>query len=173
MTTPPNSFRPGRPPKRRRSEAEIQDAANRFAADWVPGDSVGTWLNRHEGGARELSDLIVDGWSWADVSRALFEAGICYRTGRPIPEETLRAKAYRARQKHRPKQPAPAAPSREIPTVPMAEEKPVFAFARMVDPYRPPKETTGHKMPVSPPMPAADVTPEAIWTRVFGRKPSG
>ena len=126
----------GRPPKRVRSEAEIQELARRFAADWVEGDNVETWLNWHEGEKAELGELIVRGWTWSDVSRAMHAAGIHYRTGRPIPDETLRAKVYRIRRRNSPDagpvrsarkaKPAVQRQSIGIPPLPSPESKPAF-----------------------------------------------
>lgn len=85
-------------PKRARDPDEVEALARRLGADWRPGDRVMTWLNRHEGRAGELSLLVEDGWSWADIGRAMHLAGIHYRTGQPISGDVLRVKAYQARQ---------------------------------------------------------------------------
>lgn len=102
MTRSPRPKPLGRLPKRPRSNAEINAAARNFAGDWAKGDSVQTWINRREGASGDLSRMIRDGWSWEDISRAMFKARICYRTGRPIPQKTLRGKAYDARVKFQP-----------------------------------------------------------------------
>lgn len=71
----------GKLPKRVRSDAEVGTVAARLAGDWTPGDAVATWMRRH---VEDLTRLIhVEGWSWADVARALDTAGIAYRSGRP------------------------------------------------------------------------------------------
>ena len=100
--------------KRIRGAEELEALARAFAADWRGGDRVMTWLRRHEGRARELSRLIDDGWSWADISRAMFAAGITYqRSGAPIPPALLCRKAYEARnlvlKRSRKQVPRPAA----------------------------------------------------------------
>lgn len=118
---------PGGSRKRARTAAEIEAAAVRFAGSWVAGDSVQTWLNWHEGRLGELSELLFRGWSWADIGEALFRAGICYGTGRPIPASTLQVKASQARSKAR-RQRAPEPqeqPARPAPSPPIAAPAPV------------------------------------------------
>lgn len=93
-----DSRRPrGCTPKRMRSPEEVEVLARRFAVDWRAGDQVMTWLRRHEGKTQELSSLVHDGWSWADVGRAMAVAGIHYRTGEPLSAATLCKKASEAR----------------------------------------------------------------------------
>lgn len=84
--------------KRVRTEDELDQVAKRFAETWKTGDRVMTWLKEHEGKRGELSDLVFQGWLWADVGQALFRAGIAYRTGKPIDAITLSNKATRARE---------------------------------------------------------------------------
>ena len=96
----------GRTPKRTRSAEELASLARLFAADWHPGDNVMTWIRRHEGTTMELSTLVRDGWSWADVGRALALAGICYRSGTPISAHILGNKAALARSEERVRQAA-------------------------------------------------------------------
>lgn len=86
----------GRPPTRRRPDAEIAALAARLGQDWTPGDLVLTWLRRH---VAELTAMVQDGgWSWSDVARALDAAGITYRTGRPWTARLLTTKAEQARR---------------------------------------------------------------------------
>jgi hypothetical protein len=83
--------------KRRRDHGELEAQARTFGTDWRVGDRVITWLHRHEGQLNELSHLVKDGWSWADIGRAMHIAGIAYRTGAPITDVILRKKATEAR----------------------------------------------------------------------------
>ena len=167
----------GRPPKRVRSQAEIDEAAARFAADWRDGDTVQTWLNVHEGQNGELSRMVASGWSWADVGRALFEAGICYRTGRPIPSATLQVKASLARANNR----AAVAPVIAVPKA-LAEigeppfssstDAPVFELVRARDGIPLAGWDTG-ELDGQPPLTAAEddeVADAAIYERVFGKR---
>lgn len=86
----------GRPSKRRRPDAEIAVLAARLAQDWTPGDLVFTWLRRH---VSELTRMVRDdGWSWADVARALDMAGIAYRSERPWTGRLLTIKVVQARK---------------------------------------------------------------------------
>ena len=87
----------GSPEKRPRDRNELDAQAGTFGLDWRAGDRVMTWLNRHEGRSGELSRLVEDGWSWADIGRAMHLAGIAYRTGQPISAAILRKKASEAR----------------------------------------------------------------------------
>ena len=94
----------GRVPKRVRTNGELADLARRVGADWHPGDNVMTWIRRHEATTHELSLLVRDGWSWADLGRALDLAGIHYQTGRAIAGDLLRRKAGKARSDERKRQ---------------------------------------------------------------------
>jgi hypothetical protein len=87
----------GSPEKRQRDRNELDAQADTFGLDWRVGDRVMTWLNRHEGKSGELSRLVEDGWSWADIGRAMHLTGIAYRTGQPISAAILRKKASEAR----------------------------------------------------------------------------
>jgi hypothetical protein len=168
------------------------DAANGFRPSWVPGDAVDTWLNLHEGQDRELSRMIERGWSWRDISMALFAAGICYRTGRPIPPKTLRDKASRARIKNQlPPTLAPpaAARQRQVPGAGVrrsaVEIIPVSVRdAGRIDDDAEPKflpvaTRDGHRPTRSKPPAAAQRTePETktpsvddVWKSVFGENP--
>ncbi len=73
------------------------ELANRLGADWRAGDSVMTWIRRHEGATEELSGLVRDGWSWTDLGKALGLAGIRYQTGTVMSGDLLRRKAGKAR----------------------------------------------------------------------------
>ena len=175
---------PGRRPKRVRSDAEIREAAERFAADWVAGDSVQTWLNWHEGRCGELSEMILRGWSWADISRALFKAGICYRTGRPIPVGALRVKTCKARAKNR-RGPEAGAPTAAQPVLSLTrlehttgqhaapgslgeEERPVFRLVRAREDYLPADGDAFAAERKEPTVPVA-VTADEIHRRIFGK----
>jgi hypothetical protein len=110
-----------------------------------------TWLNRHEGRAGELSRLVEDGWSWADIGRAMHLAGIAYRTGEPISAAILRKKASEARAIARAKSaPPPGALSETgAAVVPLARQQaPLLSSAVRVP--LPPAETdvpTGDEEP--------------------------
>jgi hypothetical protein len=101
MKPPARSRHSGRPPKRKRTDAELNDLARVLGADWTQGDTVQTWIHKHEGKTGELSRLVEDGWLWEDIGRAMHLAGIAYSTGQPIPPHTLRLKAYLSRNRER------------------------------------------------------------------------
>jgi hypothetical protein len=133
MTPPQTSRRRGAAPKRVRDPDEIERQARLFGADWRPGDHVMPWISRHEGDNGELSRLVAEGWSWADVGRAMHLAGITYRTGTPMSALMLRCKAYRARQQGQARQAAsrgpmhsspPGAPFASVTSGPLSEPRP-------------------------------------------------
>lgn len=86
------------PHKRSRDVSELKTLAEVLRLDWRPGDRVMTWFHRHEGRHAELSALVRDGWSWADIGQAMHLAGITFGTGKPIPGDTIRGKAWKARR---------------------------------------------------------------------------
>jgi hypothetical protein len=115
----------GSPEKRPRHRDELEQQAGTFGRDWRTGDRVMTWLNRHEGRSGELSRLVEDGWSWADIGRAMHQAGITYRTGEPISAAILRKKASEARAGIRAKSartPDKAPPNTDAPVVPPVQQ---------------------------------------------------
>jgi len=187
----------GSPEKRPRHRDELEEQAGTFGQDWRAGDRVMTWLNRHEGRAGELSLLVEDGWSWADIGRAMHLAGITYRTGVPISAAILRKKASEARAAARTKsappwgaisntdateppvqQPPPSLPLLTRVSVPPAgtdfligDEEPEFKPATLVGHNaRKPPETLPHptKEPVPARFPTIDV--DEVLARFTGRK---
>ena len=145
MTQPSRSLLSGRPPKRKRTGAELHDLALALGADWTPGDTVQTWINKHEGKTRELSRMVEGGWLWEDIGKAMHLAGITYSTGQPIPPHTLRLKAYLSRNRERartaadaarqdhPYTPPPVRPGLASVAVPPAG--PVMASMRTAPPF--------------------------------------
>jgi hypothetical protein len=101
MKPPARSLLSGRPPKRKRTDAELHDLARVLGADWTQGDTVQTWIHQHEGKTGELSRMVEAGWLWEDIGKAMHLAGITYSTGQPIPSHTLRLKAYLSRNRER------------------------------------------------------------------------
>jgi len=117
--------KPGSPEKRPRHRDELEQQAGTFGRDWRAGDRVMTWLNRHEGRSGELSRLVEDGWSWADIGRAMHLAGIAYRTGVPLSAAILRKKASEARAVARAKSAPPwgTLSDKDAPGVPPARQQ--------------------------------------------------
>lgn len=192
----------GRPPKRVRSVAELEELAAKLGADWYDGDNVMTWIRRHEGNARELSKLVKDGWSWADVGRALALAGITYAKGTPITAKTLSRKAWDARKAAQldlireagaspsslePRRPDEQAPSRaamrddavvpdEAATKPprAAEPEPRFRFiTRTGDGYKPTKPEPEPVRQKEEPAEIDQATADEVFKSMFGRLPDG
>jgi len=110
---PTRSLLSGRPPKRKRSDAELQALARVLGADWTPGDTVQTWIHKHEGKTGELSRMVEEGWLWEDIGKAMHLAGITYSTGQQIPAHTLRLKAYLSRTRQRERAAVDAARQRQ------------------------------------------------------------
>jgi len=98
MKVADRNLSPGRPRKRRRTDAELQALTIVLGADWRPGEPVQTWISKHEG---ELSHLVEEGWSWEDIGKAMHLAGISYSTGQQISAPTLRLKAHLARKREK------------------------------------------------------------------------
>jgi hypothetical protein len=189
----------GSPEKRPRDRDELEEQAGIFGRDWRAGDRVMTWLNRREGRSGELSRLVEDGWSWADIGRAMHLAGITYRTGEPISAAILRKKASEARVAARAKsappqgivlsntaapvvppvqQQAPPRPSAALVSLPPAEtdfpiqdEEPEFKPATLIG-------HSGRKPPAALPppkkqpvaAPSPTIDVDAVLARFTGRK---
>ncbi|MEA2754391.1 MAG: hypothetical protein QOJ54_680, partial [Aliidongia sp.] len=115
-------------------------------------------------------EMVLRGWSWADVSRALFKAGICYGTGRPIPDASLRAKAYRARLRNRAAAALDLPPKVEPATAP-DDPVPAFAPVALRDGARPTGLAADPAVPPRSPI-IGQGTADEVFERVFGRKPS-
>lgn len=82
-----------------RADAEVQALATRWRSEWTPHDGIEPWLRRH---MAELTGLIHhDRWSWADLTRALNDAGIFYGTGRPWSATRLSSKVRTLRMRQR------------------------------------------------------------------------
>jgi len=186
--------------KRRRDRGELEAQARTFGTDWQVGDRVMTWLHRHEGQLNELSHLVKDGWSWADIGRAMHIAGIAYRTGAPITDVILRKKATEARSANNAKgarsqeaagpligggETPPArqqAPVRSpsvrtlsppTPTQPPIEdEEPEFKPASFIKyPPRRPLEASPQSAPaIASPAPPVEIDVAAVIARFIGRK---
>jgi hypothetical protein len=85
--------------RRCRSDGDVAVLARSWAAGWVAGAPVARWLKYH---VDEMTRLIHDeGWSWQDLTEAMNQAGIFYRTGRPWSPDLLSDKAARARRELR------------------------------------------------------------------------
>lgn len=184
--------------KRRRDRGELETQARTFGTDWKVGDRVMTWLHRHEGRLNELSHLVKDGWSWADIGRAMHIAGIAYRTGAPMTDVILRKKATEARSANdaksarsqeavgplvsdgvttpaRQQAPVRSPPVRTSPPptqAPIEAEEPEFKPASFIKyPRREPPETPPPQAPAiaSPALPA-EIDVAAVIARFISRK---
>jgi hypothetical protein len=120
MKSPARRRLSGRPPKRKRTDAELQALARVLGADWTSGDTVQTWIHKHEGKTGELSRMVEEGWLWEDIAKAMHLAGITYSTGLQIPAHTLRLKAYLSRNRERDRMAAQAARQAQPYTPPPA-----------------------------------------------------
>jgi hypothetical protein len=187
MMPPTRSLLLGRPPKRKRTDAELQALAQVLGADWVQGDTVQTWIHKHEGKSGELSRLVEEGWLWEDIGKAMHLAGITYRTGQPIPPHTLRLKAWLSRNRERDRAVAKAARRHQKHTSPpeaipfglaapvdeaggSAPEKPTFPLVSLKGGQTPPKpSTSSSNSPPKEPSTVPQVSDEEILRRVFGQ----
>ena len=146
------------PRKAARPDAQVERLADEFRRRWVAADGIEPWLRRNIG---RLARLTENGWSWADIGRALTSAGITYSTGRPWTGPLLARKAVQVRAQIRkrearrstihpvmPRQPRPEAARRLAPVIRAPEPAqiepdepaPTFAFASYAKRTPPPNE---------------------------------
>ena len=83
------------PRKRVRTEAELNEAAERFGKDWTSDDLLVPWIRRHE---PELTAMVKAGWSWAQIGDAMARAKITYKTGQPLSGPVLRVRICEIRK---------------------------------------------------------------------------
>ena len=82
-----------------RPEVDIVGVAAELAASWHEADGVESWLRTH---VARLTRMAQDeSWAWADIARALMQAGIRYRSGRPWTGTLLLVKAAQVRAQRR------------------------------------------------------------------------
>jgi hypothetical protein len=81
--------------KHPRPDADVARLAADLAGSWNEADGIEPWLRTHV--PRFTRMLQDDGWSWADIARALMLAGIRYRSGRPWTSTLLAVKAAQVR----------------------------------------------------------------------------
>jgi hypothetical protein len=89
------------PRKAARPDTQVERLADEFRRRWVAADGIEPWLRRNIG---RLARLTENGWSWADIGRALTAAGITYSTGRPWTGPLLARKAVQVRAQIRKRQ---------------------------------------------------------------------
>lgn len=83
------------PRKAPRPDHQVQLLAADLGRRWVAADGIEPWLRRN---LARLTRLVRDdGWSWADVGRAMTTAGILYGTGKPWSGPLLQAKVGQVR----------------------------------------------------------------------------
>jgi hypothetical protein len=74
--------------KRDHREADVEKLAKKFREDWSEGEVIRSWLRRH---GQELRNLVrQEDWSWANIGKALSEAGIQFKTGKGWTGENVR-----------------------------------------------------------------------------------
>src|SRR4051794_3108355 len=132
---------PRKPP---RPDAHVERLAALFRARWVPADGIAPWLRKNLPRLRRMVDD--EGWSWADVGRALTLAGITYDGGRPWTGKVLTVKVAQAQNQLRKRaarragELPPTRPSDQpvVPTPRRAESGPHPTAAMPSPPARPP-----------------------------------
>src|SRR3954447_15134054 len=119
------------PRKHPRPDAQVERLAALFRTRWVPADGIAPWLRKNLPRLRRMVDD--EGWSWADVGRALTLAGITYDGGKPWTGKVLTVKvaqaqsqlrkraARRAGELPRSRPPGPPADQPVVTTAPRAE----------------------------------------------------
>src|SRR3954453_18764941 len=83
------------PPKRAPPHAQVERVAAQLRDRWTAADGIMPWLRRRLPVLTRLNQD--EGWSWADIGRALDAAGIHYETGRPWSGFLLARKVGQAR----------------------------------------------------------------------------
>src|SRR6185312_9528252 len=83
------------PRKRARPDAQVERVAAQLRDRWTAADGIMPWLRRRLPLLTRLNQD--EGWSWADIGRALDAAGIRYETGRPWTGFLLARKVGQAR----------------------------------------------------------------------------
>jgi hypothetical protein len=175
------------PRKHARPDAQVERVAAQLRDRWTAADGIMPWLRRRLPLLTRLNQD--EGWSWADIGRALDAAGISYETGRPWTGFLLARKVGQARAQVRarkakrldgveapPVRPAARAASSSMrerqPRAPLSdgnEEAPSFAPASLAPstfvPPKSPGEGGGTKPP-SPPRKRVDV--DAVIRRLQG-----
>jgi hypothetical protein len=83
------------PRKRARPDTQVERLAAQLRDRWTAANGIVPWLRRR---LPLLTRLNRDeGWSWADIGRALDVAGITYESGRPWTGFLLARKVGQAR----------------------------------------------------------------------------
>jgi len=175
--------------KRIPSDDEIDALAERFRALWSPGNVIRPWLRQH---AEMLLELVQSGWSWAAIARAMTEAAITYRTGKPWTADWLQSDAYRARlplkgyrrrgkaghthakETRTPSPPMPAVPVQDTGPVPVVStDEPEFQPARFIDwdAKRPGNPVTPPPAPAAPIIQPPAAAYDDVIERLLGKKP--
>src|SRR3954451_21868549 len=87
------------PRKHPRPDAHVERLSALFRARRAPADGIAPWLRKNLPRLRRMIDD--EGWSWADVGRALTLAGITYEGGRPWTGKVLTVKVAQAQNQLR------------------------------------------------------------------------
>jgi hypothetical protein len=133
------------PRKHARPDAQVERLAAQLRDRWTAADGIMPWLRRRLSLLTRLNQE--DGWSWADIGRAMDAAGISYETGRPwtgfllarkvgqARAQVRARKAKRAEEAEAPPARRAARPARErktrVPFPDDSEEVPSFAPASL------------------------------------------
>jgi hypothetical protein len=175
------------PRKHARPDAQVERLAAQLRDRWTAADGIVPWLRRRLPLLTRLNQD--EGWSWADIGRALDAAGITYESGRPWSGFLLARKVGQARAQMRARKakrmdgvetpsarPAARAASRSMreresraPFPDGSDEAPSFAPASLAPstfvPPKSPAESGGAKSP-SPIQKRVDV--DAVIRRLQG-----
>jgi len=96
-----------------RPDAEIEQLAAELRARWTPADGIMPWLRKRLSRLTRLHED--EGWSWADIGRAMDAAGIRYETGRAWTGFLLARKVGQARAELRKREAKRAAVKPALP----------------------------------------------------------
>lgn len=89
------AWSPAMPRKRPRPDVDVERLAAEFRRCWGHAEAIEPWLRRN---ASRLRGMVRnEGWSWADIGRAMTLAGITYSGGKPWTRKVLTVKMAQAR----------------------------------------------------------------------------
>src|SRR3954451_10304651 len=134
------------PRKHPRPDAHVERLADLFRTRLVPADGIAPWLRKNLARLRRMVDD--EGWSWADLGRALTLAGITYDGGRPWTGKVLTVKVAQAQNQLRRRAarrggelPPPRPPAQPVGTTARRDESGSQPMAAMPSPPDRPSPT--------------------------------
>jgi hypothetical protein len=161
------------PRKHPRPDADVDRLAAQLRGRWVPANGIEPWLRRNVARLRRM--VRDEGWSWADIGRAMTLAGITYGGGRPWTGRLLTVKVAQVREQLRRREAARTAHERLAPASPGGVRSAVSLSRPGRSEHREPAMPAGEpefrvaRLPAGVVLPSA-VTPSAPTVSVQHRR---